>query len=155
MLVLTFQVGDEAMGVDLRRVREVVPRVRLRAVGGAPNWMAGVFVYRGTVVPTIDLHRLAGGAECPLHLSSRIILVPTHTTDGVERLLGLLATQVADIRTVAAGECRTPDLPRDGAIDFGSVVADGPGVLRMLDPDRLLPENDLRRLLALTAGVGP
>ena len=28
MLVLTFQVGREAFALDLRRVREVVPRVR-------------------------------------------------------------------------------------------------------------------------------
>jgi chemotaxis-related protein WspB len=155
MLVLTFQVGDEAMGVDIRRVREVVPRVCLRAVGGQPGWMAGVFVYRGMVVPTIDLHRLAGGAECPPHLSSRIILVPHPTPDGGERLLGLLATQVADIRTISADAARNPDPPADGATGFGSVVADGAGVLRLLEPDRLLPADTMRHLLALTAGAGP
>src|SRR5205085_7870290 len=76
MLVLTFQVGREALALDIRRVREVVPRVRLRPVSGAPAWLAGVFVYRGRVVPVLDLHRLAGGCECPLPLSSRTILVP-------------------------------------------------------------------------------
>jgi chemotaxis-related protein WspB len=155
MLVLTFQVGDEAMGVDIRRVREVVPRVCLRAVGGEPGWMAGVFVYRGLVVPAIDLHRLAGGAECPPHLSSRIILVPHRGPDGGERLLGLLATQVADVRTIPGDVARTPDAPPDGTVDFGSVVADGAGVLRLLDPDRLLPAGTMRRLLALTAGAVP
>jgi hypothetical protein len=30
MLVLTFQVGREPLTLDIRRVREVVPRVRLR-----------------------------------------------------------------------------------------------------------------------------
>jgi chemotaxis signal transduction protein len=28
MLILTFQVGNEAFALDIRRVREVVPRVR-------------------------------------------------------------------------------------------------------------------------------
>lgn len=155
MLVLTFQVGSEAMGVDIRRVREVVPRVRLRPVGGEPSWMVGVFVYRGMAVPAIDLHRLAGGAECPPHLSSRIILVPHRTPDGGERLLGLLATQVADIRTISDDERRQTDATPDGATNFGPVVADGAGVLRLLDPDRLLPASALRHLLALTAGAGP
>ena len=62
--------------LDIRRVREVVPRVRLRPVSGAPEWLAGLFVYRGQAVPVLDLHRLAGAGECPPHLSSRIILVP-------------------------------------------------------------------------------
>src|SRR5437870_8208063 len=103
MLVLTFRVGAEPVGLDIRRVREVVPRVCLQPVSGAPGWLAGVFVYRGQVVPVIDLYRLVGGPECPPHLSSRIILVPYHGPEGGEQLVGLLASQVADIREVAAG----------------------------------------------------
>jgi chemotaxis-related protein WspB len=148
-LVLTFQVGSEPLALDIRHVREVVPRVRLQAVSGAPGWLAGVFVYRGQVIPVIDLHRLAGGGECPPHLSSRIVLVPHQ-----ERLIGLLATQVADIREIRSGESPLPSLATDGRADLGPVVADGPGVLRLLDPDRLLPGAMWQQLLALPAGAG-
>ena len=150
MLVLTFQVGPEPLALDIRRVREVVPRVRLRPVSGAPDWLAGVFVYRGEVVPVLDLHRLAGGGECPLHLSSRIILVP-HSTPGGERLLGLLATQVADIREVP-GEQPPASLAAEGRADLGPVVADGDGVLRLLALDRLLPDAAWRQLALAPAG---
>src|SRR5947207_12901891 len=109
MLVLTFRVGREPLALDIRRVREVLPRVCLRPVSGAPGWLAGAFVYRGRVIPVIDLHRLAGAGECPPHLSSRIILVP-HAAPGGERLLGLLATQVADIRHVAVDHQALPGL---------------------------------------------
>src|SRR5207248_107653 len=134
MLVLTFQVGPEPLALDIRRVREVVPRVRLRPVSGAPAWLAGVFVYRGRVVPVLDLHRLAGGGECPPHLSSRIILVPHRAPGpphpalsppggegrvrGTERLLGLLATQVADLREVP-GEQPPASLTAEGRADLG------------------------------------
>src|SRR5437763_5879965 len=128
MLALTFQIGEEKLALDIRRVREVVPRVRLRPVGGAPDWLAGVFVYRGEVVPVIDLHRLAGAGECPGHLSSRIVLVPQPRPGG-ERLLGLLATQVADIREVGDGAGALPVLAADGRADLGPVLADGAGVL--------------------------
>jgi len=153
MMVLTFQVGREPLALDIRRVREVLPRVRLRPVSGAPDWLAGAFVYRGGVIPVIDLHRLVGAGECPPHLSSRIILVPHTSSEGGERLLGLLATQVADIREVRSDEPALPRLTSDGAVDFGPVVADGPGLLRLLDPDRLLPETAWRQLLALPAEV--
>jgi len=154
MLVLTFQVGREAFALDLRRVREVVPRVRLRPVSGAPEWLAGLFVYRGRAVPVLDLHRLAGAGECPPHLSSRIILVPHQTPHGGERLLGLLATQVADIRDVRSDEPALPRLATDAAVDLGPVVADGAALLRLVDPDRLLPETAWRQLLALPGEVG-
>jgi chemotaxis-related protein WspB len=154
MMVLTFQVGREPLALDIRRVREVLPRVRLRPVSGAPEWLAGAFVYRGQVIPVIDLHRLAGAGECPPHLSSRIILVRHASPDSGERLLGLLATQVADIRDVRADEAALPPRSADGAVDLGPVIADGPGLLRLLDPEHLLPAPAWRQLLAVPEEVG-
>src|SRR5262245_62513254 len=95
MLALTFMAGRDRLALDIRRVAEVVPRVRLAPLAGAPAWLAGTFVYRGGVVPVIDLHHLAGAGECPELLSSRIILVPVGG-----RLLGLLAARVADLREI-------------------------------------------------------
>jgi len=136
MLALTFQVGPARVAVDVARVREVVPRVRLTPATGGPPWVAGQFVYRGRVVPVVDLHRLTGAGECPPHLSSRIILFP-YPPGGPESLVGLLATQVADIR-----EIRTDQLPpaaaRADRTGLGPALPDGAGVLCLLDPDALL-----------------
>jgi chemotaxis-related protein WspB len=133
MLALTFEVGSDRVAVDVRRVREVVPRVKLTPVSGGPEWVAGLLVYRGRVVPVIDLHRLTGAGECPPHLSSRIILLPFPTA-GPDALVGLLATRVADIREL-------PDAtPPEGTAwsTFGPALADGTGVLRVFDPERFL-----------------
>jgi chemotaxis signal transduction protein len=154
MLVLTFQVGREPLALDIRRVREVLPRVRLRPISGAPDWLAGAFVYHGRVIPVIDLHRLIGAGECPPHLSSRIILVPHSKSDGGECLLGLLATQVADIREVRSDERSLPRVVANGGVDLGPVLADGNDLLRLLDPDRLLPDASWRQLLALPTEAG-
>jgi chemotaxis-related protein WspB len=151
MLVLTFQVGREAFALDIRRVREVVPRVRLRSVSGAPDWLAGLFVYRGQAVPVLDLHRLTGAGECPPHLSSRIILVPHGSPDSPDGLLGLLATQVADIREVAPGARPLVGLTGEAGANLGAVLADGTGLLRLLDPDKLLGGAAGRELPALSA----
>ena len=144
MLCLIFQVGPDRVAVDVRRVREVVPRVRLSAVNGGPQWIAGVFVYRGRVVPVVDLHKLTGVGECPPHLSSRIILFPwpLHAPDS---LVGLLATQVAEIREVQAATAQ-PIPGSAGRLGLGPAVPDGHGILRILDPDSLLAQ--------VTAGTG-
>ncbi len=152
MLLLTFQVGSEAVGLDIRRVREVIPRVRLQRSTGGPEWLAGVFVYHGRVVPVVDLHQLAGHEPCPEHLSSRIILLPVATDTRGEHLYGILATQVADLREVPDDAPAMKSVVEDGGVDLGSTIADSGGVLRLLDPERMLPPAARRQLL-LAAGV--
>ena len=144
MLVLTFQIGDNRLALDIRRVREVVPRVELKRSPTGPAWLAGLFVYRGQAVPVVDLHRLLGGGECPPHLSSRIILVPRVDADGTESLLGLLAAQVADLREVEPGHAPA----RGDTSGLGSPLVDRDGIIHLLDLDRLIPPSESGPLLA-------
>ncbi len=138
MLALMFQVGRDTVAVDVRHVREVVPRVQLSAANGGPPWMAGVFVYRGQVVPVIDLHKLTGAGECPPHLSSRIILLPW-PVNAPETLVGLLATQVAEIREIQTGSVHT--IPgSSGQPSLGPALPDGHGIIRILNPESLLTQ---------------
>lgn len=146
MLVLTFQIGEDRLALDIQRVREVVPRVTLDRVAGSPAWLAGLFVYRGRVVPVVDLHRLLGAGECPPHLASRIILVPRSRAVGDERLVGLLAAQVADMREVATNEMGLANLTTPGQPGLGVTFVSEGRILHLLDLDRLLPE-PLQQLL--------
>jgi chemotaxis-related protein WspB len=131
-----FQVGPDKVAADVRRIREVVPRVRLTAVRGAPAWLAGVFVYHGRVVPVVDLHALAGVGPCPPHLSSRIILFP-YPSNAPDALVGVLATQVAELCEIdTAGARSVPGLTEHPVL--GPALSDGEGVLRLLDPDAVL-----------------
>src|SRR5262245_58458251 len=150
MLVLTFQVGGDRLALDVRRVREVVPRVQLQRVAGAPAWLAGLFVHRGQVVPVVDLHRLLGAGEGPQHLSSRIILVPSPAGAagaGPDPPVGLLAAQVAEVREVGAATATAGF----GQAPLGRPVAEGGGILHLVDLERLLPAA-LPALLAGPAG---
>ena len=147
MLVLTFQIGSERIGLDIRTVREVVPQVRLKPLAGGPPWLAGVFVYRGMVVPVLDLHDLIGHGPCPQHLSSRIILVPqTDPSTGFEHLLGLLTSRVSELHTLRSGFSTLSQTLTPGGIGLGMIIADEQGIIRLLDPDKLLPPADRQRL---------
>jgi chemotaxis-related protein WspB len=149
MLVLSFQIGSECMALDVRRVREIVPLVRLQSVACSPAWLAGVFVYRGEIVPVIDLHRLVGAGECPQRLSTRIILVP-QILGGQERLLGLLASQVAEVRDIEAprssplavesgtGNGVTDLAAQSEQPDLGPVMVDSRTIVHFLELDRFL-----------------
>ncbi len=154
MLVLTFQIGTDRLALDIRQVREVVPRVQLRQSACSPPWLAGVFVYRGQIVPVIDLHQLAGAGECPPHLSSRIILVPVGP-EGENRLLGLLAAQVADIREIQPPSGAVPYITNPGELDFGPVLTENGEILHFLELERLLPEPVQRQLAVVRRGSLP
>jgi chemotaxis-related protein WspB len=153
MLALTFQIGDEKLALDIRRVREVVPRVRLRSVSGAPAWYAGVFVYRGEVVPVVDLHLLAKAEPCPPHLSSRMILIAPRRESGDARLIGLLASQVADTREIPLKGKPAASVVSEGAVDLGPLISDEQGVIRLFDPDRFLPDANWEKLLGGEKGA--
>jgi chemotaxis-related protein WspB len=152
MLVLTFQIGSNHLALEVGRVHEIVPCVRLQPVACSPPWLVGVFIYRGQVVPVIDLHRLLGVGECPVHLSTRIILVP-HVFDRQERLVGLLAAKVADVREMQPpSSTPTRLVPRlevgneAGRPDLGPVLVDGQEIIHLVELDRLLPELSDRKL---------
>lgn len=147
MLVLTFRIGTNRLALDTRQVREVVPRVELRPLSSGPAWLAGVFIYRGQVVPVVDLHRLFGAGECPQHLSSRIILVPAGPNG--EGLLGLLGAQVADLREIEAPASTARHLSHPGHPDLGALLVDGKDVLHLVQLDRLLPDGMRQQLTAL------
>ncbi len=145
MLVLTFQVGSDHLALEVSRVHEIVPWVRLQPVACSPPWLAGVFIYRGQVVPVIALHRLLGIGECPVHLSTRIILVP-HVFDRQERLVGLLAAKVADVRELQPlSSTPTRLVPKlefgneSGQPDLGPVLVDGQEIIHLVDLHQLLP----------------
>jgi chemotaxis-related protein WspB len=154
MLALVFQIGGDRLALDVRRIKQVVPRIPLRPVACGPPWLAGAFVYRGRVVPVVDLHRLAGAGDCPEQLSSRIILVPQPGgEDG--RLLGLLASQVADLQELRPEGQHLTRLTGEGGPDLGPVLADREGLLHLLDLDRLLPESARAVLLAFGQREAP
>src|SRR5262245_37400714 len=171
MLVLTFQVGGDRLALDVRQICEVVPRVQLRRVACSPPWLAGVFIYRGKVVPVLDLHRLINAGECPPHLSTRIILVPltlpsplsdkgegrVRGLDGEERLIGVLAAQVADIREMHPPSQAQPRLTAAGQPDLGPVLVDGREIVHLVELDRLLPDSYQRQLtlIPLTGTLSP
>ena len=81
MLLLTFKAAESLYAVDVVRVVEVVPRVHLRRLPHAPDFLAGLFDYRGRVVPVADLGALLGSEPCRDRLGTRIILTDVRPGD--------------------------------------------------------------------------
>ena len=150
MLVLTLQVGQTQYALPVSYVREVVPLVELKQLPFQPQTVAGLFTYRGDIVPVIDICQLTSGTACPQRLSSRIVLIDFPTPDGL-RVLGLLAEQVTDTRQIDPAALRSTGLSLGEAPYLGEVAIEGENLLQLLIVENLLPPSLRQLVFAQTA----
>ncbi|WP_435022639.1 chemotaxis protein CheW (plasmid) [Tundrisphaera sp. TA3] len=149
MLVLTFRVAEAPFAVAVARVVEVVPRVRLRALPQAPDYLAGLLHFRGKAVPVVDLGTRIAGIPCADRLNTRIILVEAAARGGPASLLGLIAERVDDVRSVDEAGAALPAAGFAAAPYLGAVYQADGGLIQMIEPDRILSDGDG----AATAGL--
>src|SRR5580698_2573092 len=97
MVALLFEVDGQRYGLDVTQVVKVLPSVHLRRLPRVPSYVAGVFRYRGAMVPVIDLSQLIKGRPFTALMSTRIILVQLQANSGAGRVLGLLAERATEI----------------------------------------------------------
>lgn len=55
--VLVFEIGGQSYGVNVAKVREVIPPIKVAASPSQPPCVRGIFNLRGVVLPLIDLHQ--------------------------------------------------------------------------------------------------
>jgi chemotaxis-related protein WspB len=122
MLFVIFSLGTDHFAIDSRQVMEIVPLVPLKRLPMAPEYVAGVFHYRGEVVPVIDLSSLIHGIPSKLHLSTRVMLVSHPGADGRDHCLGLMAERVLETLSVAQADL----------VSSGVAIPDGPFLGKMI-----------------------
>lgn len=139
MLFLLFTLGKARYGLEARQVVEIVPAVPLRELPHAPDVIAGVFNYRETIVPVVDLQQLTTQQPCAHHLSTRIIVVNFKTAAGVERSLGLMAEKVTEAVHIAPEEFKSTGITLTQAPYLGSIAVQRKEIIQCLQVNRILP----------------
>jgi chemotaxis-related protein WspB len=138
MLYLTFQLGTEAYALAGRWIVEVIPWVSLRPLACVPEFVAGVFDYKGTVVPVLDLCLLAAGRTAEARMSSRIVVVRYPLASGESRSLGLLAEQVTDLVHLREDQIESTGVSAPGAEFMGGVVRVEGRLVQVVSPTGIL-----------------
>lgn len=139
MMYILFSIGNDRYALDTSHVVEVVPRVELWQIPKAPAYVAGVFRYRGQLVPVLDLCQLMLGHPCPVRLSTRILLVHHPDNDGTAHILGLMVERVTDTRTSHDVTFAPSGITADDAPYLGDVAMDEHGIIHCLRVESLLP----------------
>jgi chemotaxis-related protein WspB len=94
--MLLFHLGDSRYAIAVADVVEVTPRVVLETIAPAPDYVVGLYSYRGRHVPVIDLCMILHNRACRDSFTTRTILVDFPLAAGGRRTLGLLAERVTE-----------------------------------------------------------
>ena len=148
MLLLVFQLGSSRFALDARAVSEVAPYARLEPIVHAPAYVAGLFDYRGELVPVVDLRHLVQDEPCTRHMTSRIMLVDYPLPGDEHRLLGLLAEQVTETIKLNPDDFAPTGVHVEDTPYLGDIARDEQGMIHLLRPAQLLPEAVCRQLFA-------
>jgi chemotaxis-related protein WspB len=128
-------------------VAEVLPRLPLKPIARAPQWVAGVFAYRGAVVPVIDLSALTFDQPAEARTSTRLVLVhyrPNESQPG--QWLGLILEQATDTLRCNPQDFQPYGLDNREAPYLGPVREDAQGLVQWVRVNDLL-DDGVRALL--------
>lgn len=131
MLLLLFYLNNELYAIDSSEVLEVIPKVILKKLHHAPDYVAGLLNYRGKILPVIDLALLIEGSPCRVCLSTRIIIVQYLGSSEAKGYLGLMAEQIIDTLSKPSSDKQGSNLPE--------IIIHQQQIIQLLQVESLLP----------------
>jgi chemotaxis-related protein WspB len=152
MQLLTFTIGGQAYAIESKKVVEVLPLVTTRPIPHLPDYLPGIFTYRGRFVPLVDLGLRISGKPLTRRLSTRVIVVEiggsSHEAAPSSRLVrfGIMAENVVTIRSTgtAPGETEAKELAADAYL--GRLLRLDGQTVQMLLPEHVIPSDLLASL---------
>jgi chemotaxis-related protein WspB len=148
MLYLLLRMENARYALEARRIVEVVPLVELKPLPHSAAYVAGLFDYRGVLVPVIDLCRLTGERGCRDRLTTRIVLVDYPGDDGRRHILGLVAEQVTETAKLDDADFQPSGLRQPEAPYLGPLQKTDATLIQRLEIEHLLPDELRRNLFA-------
>jgi len=141
---LTFRLGEECYGIDVRNVREVLDLVPLTGVPRAPDFMLGVINLRGRVVPVVDLRRRFALPSTERTKDTCIVVVEIHLAEET-LILGIMGDMVEEVVNLPGDQVEPPPrLGRGVRSEFiQGMGKQQDGFITLLDLDRVFREDDL------------
>ncbi|HEX2986717.1 MAG TPA: chemotaxis protein CheW [Chloroflexota bacterium] len=141
--LVVFELGEEAYGVDIGRVQEIIRMTAITKVPQAPEHVEGVINLRGKVIPVIDLKRRFGLPEGSGAKAGRVVVI-----DVAGHTVGMVVDGVSEVLRLHMADVEPPS-PVVTSIEAtylrGIAKLDGRLIL-LLDMDKLLTWEERQQL---------
>jgi len=152
---MTFKLAQEAYGLEILKVREIIRLLEITRVPRAPAFIRGVINLRGKVIPVVDL-RLQFGMPAADATDQTVIIVVQCSIDGRALTMGVLVDQVLEVLAIEESQIEPPPSFASGAARTDFILGIGKAaerVIFLLDIGRVLSQADARDVAQAAAAA--
>lgn len=122
MLYIQFQIGEQLYALNTDEIIEIVPWVNFHLIPGAPDYIAGVFNYRGQIVPVLDITKLTINKPAKRRLNTRIALVNFPINQKETRIIGIMGEKMADTIDIQEEDLQETGITSEQLIHLGPIA---------------------------------
>ncbi len=140
-VVLALRLGKDLHAIPIRAVEEVLPALPIESVPNCPPFVRGVVFVRGHLIPVLDAAERLGLKGHQRPLEPHIVCLRVG-----ERLIGVEFDEALDLIDLGAVESLTSAEFGAGGGFFSGVVERDGQIYRMLDPDKLIGQEETAAL---------
>lgn len=147
---LSFSVGEEAYGIELLRVKEVIRAREITWLPRAPSFVKGIVNLRGDVIPIIDLRDKFGLESREDTTRTRVIVVEIE-----HRLIGVVVDSASHVVRIPGDQVDPPPQVLGG---FSQELITGVGkmdgrLVIILNPDSIFTVDEMTALSSVDAAT--
>lgn len=126
----------------------MLPVVALTKLHQTPEYFAGLFNYRGEIVPVIDICQILQGYSCRPSLSTRIIIVHYLIGDRPSSFLAIMAERVTEITDYSDNKFVDSGININQSGYRGKIIIDEQGIIQCVRVESLVPESQSHYLMS-------
>lgn len=142
---LTFRLGDEIFGIEIRYVMEIVGIQPITEMPEMPDYIKGIINLRGRIIPVVDV-RIRFKKKCKDYNDRTCVVVIQY--GGIT--IGLIVDSVSDVMAIPFEQIS--EKPEISAKDSRGYIRNigrlNEQVILLIDCEKLLNENDLDEIPA-------
>lgn len=150
--LVVFALADEAYGVEVLSVEEIIRYQEITAIPHAPSFVKGIINLRGRIIPIVDLRGRFGLAVGDITKATRIVVIEANATT-----VGLIVDSVDEVRNLPVKSIEPPSpivttVSSEFLTGIGKLsAANGKTqLIILLDLDRVVSDH---KIAALPTGV--
>lgn len=139
---LTFALGNESYGIEIRYVTEIIGIQPITEVPELPDYVKGIINLRGKIIPVMDVRLRFKKKFRDYNDRTCVVVIDIQNIS-----IGLIVDSVSEVITIPETEIvPPPDVSREGNKYISGIGKVGNEVKLLLDCDKLLNEHEIQNL---------
>jgi len=141
--VVVFALNRENCGVETSQVQKIVKYQDIFKVAKMPKFIEGIFNYRGSVIPAIDLNKRFEFGETQITDNTKIVVTQIRNN-----LVGFIVNDVMEILTLSEEDIEeTPEIISSNGNNFLKCVGKkNEKLISILDLSLILNDSEIKKI---------